>query len=80
MKMPSSAVSTVAERADLMCVETQRAYAREPPAMAMTTVSAPSSARNSNRAPFPAICSAIICGTMHNASMAWSMPAPFSVN
>ena len=46
----------------------------------MTTVSAPSSARKSSSAPFPAICSAIICGTIVNDAMSCSPPAPFSVN
>ncbi|MFR0869586.1 MAG: hypothetical protein ACLSGS_11530 [Adlercreutzia sp.] len=48
--------------------------------MAMTTVSAPKSARNNNSAPLPAICSAIIWGTMVNEATSCSPPAPFSVN
>ena len=51
------------------------AYARDPPAAAMTTTRRPN-ARNSSSAPLPAICSAIICGTMVNESTSGLTPTP----
>ena len=80
MMMPSTAVRICAIFAFLICVATHSPYAREPPAPAMTTTSAPSNARNKSSAPLPAICSAIICGTMVNESTSCSNPAPFRLN
>lgn len=80
MMMPSTAVRICAIFAFLMCVDTHSAYARDPPAAAMTTTSAPNNARNSSSAPLPAICSAIICGTMVNESTSGSTPTPLSEN
>ena len=80
MIMPSPAVRIWAIFAFLMWVDTHSPYALEPPAVAMTTTSAPNNARNKISAPFPAICSAIICGTIVNDEMSCSKPAPFSVN
>ena len=80
MMMPSSAVSTWAIFAFLMWVDTHSAYARLPPAVAMTTVSAPSSARNSSSAPLSAICMAMALGTSVNAVISGSTPTPLRVN
>ena len=67
-------------RAFLMCFAAHSAYAREPPATATTTTSAPSNAKNKMSAPFEAICSAIMAGIIVNAVISCSTPTPSRIN
>ena len=57
-----------------------RPYARDPPASATSTTSAPSSAKNSSNNALSAIWAPIIRGTIVNAWMSGSIPGPDAVN